>query len=121
MVREEFLQTMIIESHDAEEVTKRLNQVLKEYSALDVTYTKTYYPEIGHCAHVEWREVTIIPENARDEFQIKGITHYCGECPKFHLSEDKRVKYSFCEKGQKVWYDREACSARYEEIKREEG
>ena len=117
MIRDEYTKTLIIESHSPEEVTEQLNKVLKEYRNCDVKFTKNYHPSIGHYVDVEWTEVTVIPESVRDEFHLKGITHYCGECPYYHINDDRRMKYSYCEKGNKVWCEREACEQRYIEIK----
>ena len=113
MQRDIYLKTAIIESHDAEEVTERLNALLKEYRNSNVKYERGFDASVGHFVTVEWTEETIIPETIRDEFYLRGELHHCGECPKFQVNSDKRCKYCYCDTGLKVWYEREACEELY--------
>lgn len=62
MQRDIYLKTAIIESHDAEEVTERLNELLKEYRNSNVKYERGFDASVGHFVTVEWTEEKVIPE-----------------------------------------------------------
>lgn len=48
------------------------------------------------CVHFIYDEETRIAENVKDEFELRGETYTCCECPHFEKSDDKRVKNHGC-------------------------
>lgn len=121
MIRKNYYQTEIIQSHDPSKVTIKLNSVLEGRANDDAEITQEgYHPKIGHYAKVRWRQNVVIPENASDRLELKGVTIYCGECPFFQLQSDRRIKYSVCNNGQKTYYDRRACDELCEMVEKGE-
>lgn len=117
MIRQEYKSYKTIQTKDPEKFDIMLQEFLEEIRLKNPEVKRFYDAAIGHCAYVEWEEKICEPENARDEFELKGIKYCCGECPMFILQKDHRVKKSICNKGERTWYDRSACNELYELIK----
>lgn len=117
MVRQEYKSYKTIQTKDPEKFDIMLQEFLEEIRLKNPEVQRFYDAAIGHCAYVEWEEKICEPENAKDEYELKGIKYCCGECPMFVLQKDKRVKRSICNKGERTWYDKSACNELYELIK----
>lgn len=121
MIRTNRTITEIIQSHNPKEVTEQLNKLLEDKAIFEPVITsEDYHPAIGHYAKVRWQETFCEPENAKDRAELKGKSYYCGECPFFVLHHDRRIKYSVCNEGHEVWFDKPACIGLYEKIEKGE-
>lgn len=120
MKKVEKLNYQTIEERSAKVFDEKLNNLVEEIALCEPDVRRLFEPSIGYIAFVEWKELIIEPEDARDEYKLKGIEYCCGECPFFKLSEDRRVKKAICEQGEKTYYDRPACAELYERIKKGE-
>ena len=74
------------------------------------------------CAYVTFEEVEKIPENAKDEYELDGISFQCRDCPYCKKSEDKRIKHLEClapdDSGMpRTRGSNHACVFFYEELK----
>lgn len=74
---------------------------------------------LGLCASIRYFVNEQIPEDAKDEFELRGEVHYCSECPYFELPSDRRVKYVRCMKDHVTTATLEACVIFYEILKEE--
>lgn len=118
MIRTEREINRTIQEKSPEVFDAKLNSLMEEVALKNPSSERFFDASIGHCAYVKWTETIIEPENARDEYSLKGIEYVCGECPFFVLQKDRRIKYSVCNKGEKVWYEHSACVELYELIKK---
>ena len=117
MIRDEFKEYKTIQTKDPQKFDLLLKEALDPIKLKNPEVTRFYDSEIGHCAYVSWEEKICEPENAKDEFELKGISYCCGECPLFVLQKDRRVKKSICNLGESTWYEKSACNELYEMIK----
>ena len=57
----------------------------------------------GLTAYISYTETVRIPENISDEYELKGVSLRCEDCPMFDPirkedgTEDRRVRYGNCE------------------------
>lgn len=119
MIRDAFKQFIILECDSAQEFQDKLNLAMREHASKhpEVEFNKNK----GHSAYISWREEVTIPENARDEYELKGEKYHCCDCPFFVLSQDRRVKYTTCGCDvHSTYYERPACEEFYEKLKRGE-
>ena len=117
MIRQEFKNYKTIQTKDPEKFDIMLQEFLEDIRLKNPDVQRFYDSAIGHCAYIEWDEKICEPENAKDEYELKGIKYCCGECPMFVLQKDKRVKRSICNKGERTWFEKNACNELYELIK----
>ena len=75
---------------------------------------------LGLCASIRYFVNQDIPEDAKDEFELRGEKHFCSECPYFELPKDRRVKYVRCGKDHATTATLEACVIFYEILKEEQ-
>ena len=70
------------------------------------------------CVHFIYDEETKIAETVKDEYELRGETYTCSECPYFEKSEDRRVKYHGCRyaKYGSVQAGESACEIFYREL-----
>ena len=95
----------------------RVNAALDElegYVSLNIHREKT---QDGYLAVIEYTVRQYIPEDIREELQLKGVHHRCGDCEYLMRSPDKRVKHMECEKGMRdlTKAEMDACMWRYEQ------
>ena len=50
----------------------------------------------AHCAYVMWEEVENVPENIRDEYELKGVSFRCADCPFYERPADRRLRDGSC-------------------------
>ena len=108
-----------IQTRDPLEFDNTIEKILEEVKDFNPETERFFDASVGHCAYIKWTEEHRIPENAADRFKLRGIEYRCAECPYFAISQDKRIKYSECKKGQSTWAENRACPRLYELI--EEG
>ncbi len=74
-------------------------------------------------AVVEYTLTEYEPEDIMDEFDLKGVTYRCCDCPQLKKSPDKRVKWHDCMLGMKELTKESsiACEWYYEQIKKAGG
>lgn len=120
MIDEKQKKIKVIEEWEAEIFEQRLNEALTELAAFRPSVEMNMNRD-AHCAYISYEKRVVIPEDIRDEFILKGKRYVCGECPYFQPSEDRRIKYTACRKGERrTYYTRDACLALYKEIERGE-
>ena len=95
----------------------RVNAALDEldgYVSLNIHREKT---QDGYLAVIEYTVRQYIPEDIREELQLKGVRHRCDDCEYLMKVPDKRVKHLECEKGMRdlTRADMDACMWRYEQ------
>lgn len=100
-----------------EEWDARVNAALDElegYESLNIHREKT---QDGFLAVIEYTVRQYIPEDIREELQLKGVHYRCNECEYLMRVPDKRVKHLECEKGMRdlTRADMDACMWRYEQ------
>lgn len=114
MIRTEYKETAMIQGKNPNQVTNDLNEILFRMKECNPTFTKRFYESVGHVIDVEWTVEVLLPETARDEFYLEnGFHHHCGECPHYRVNDDRRMKYSHCDLGRKVWCEKDACEEFY--------
>lgn len=100
-----------------DEWDERVNAVLAnlpDYKELDIHREKT---ADGFLAIVQYTVSERIPEDIREEMEMQGIRHKCGDCPHLMRVSDKRVKHLHCDLGMRelTQADMRACMWRYEQ------
>ena len=76
-----------------------------------------YFDNLGLCATVRYWSEKQIPETIAEEYECRGDGYICSECPLYKPSNDKRVKYSYCEHaGTRVGERTRACNYFYENL-----
>ena len=71
----------------------------------------------GLTAYISYTETVRIPEDTSDEYELKGVSFRCEDCPMFDPilkeggTEDRRVRYGNCElsKYGRTMRDSRAC------------
>lgn len=112
MIRKTFKVQKTIETRDAESFDMMVNELVREHAAKNVEVIRRMDVP-GHCAYIQWDEHVDKAEGKADELKLMGVDLFCGDCPHFHLPEDKRIKYIPChESGELVRssYGRTACN-----------
>lgn len=99
----------VIDGTSAADFENALNAVLREIKEPEIMFD-TNRPLL---AYVTYDEYEMIPESVRDAYEMRGETHYCGQCPYFRPSQDKRIKHVTCELGERTRVDRCACELFY--------
>lgn len=120
MISQETSKLRIIQSKNPKEFEEQFEKLMQEILGKNPNIMTGFDSSIGHYAHIRWEETIKIPEDARDEANLKGIKYYCGDCPFFVLQKDRRIKNSVCGQGIKTYYEHHACVKLYEMIERGE-
>lgn len=71
----------------------------------------------GHCCYLIVTISELVPENLKDEYEMRGDVHYCHECPYLAPQRDMRQKYTNCICGRTTTTS-EACLKFYQEMER---
>ena len=116
MLREKFTQVIVIETKDGAEYQRQFNEIMRDLAPYEVRYQNpTNVP--GHCCYIYYDEEKVVPENAKDELELKGVHLICGMCPYYEDPKDGRVKKGRCRiKDEPAWYDKTACLAICESV-----
>lgn len=116
MRKEVYEQVEIISTNDAMDFQRQINERMREHSE----HSPVLNMDLERLrASVRYKVSITIPETLRDEYELDGISYYCGECPFFILPSDKRIKHIICDKGgtiKRCSAERSACDWLYEEI-----
>lgn len=117
MIYETISDIRIIQSQNPNEVETKYRELMQDLAGKNPKAKTGFDSSIGHYAHITWEYEVKKPEDIREEMNLKGIKYVCGECPRFDLPEDKRIKNVFCETaGRKVSYDCNACLLLYQQV-----
>ena len=73
--------------------------------------------DAGHCCYQMVTTTEYEPENLKDEYELRGDTHYCHECPYLEPQKDMRQKYTNCICGRTTPTS-ECCLKFYQEMER---
>lgn len=81
------------------EFQENLNQTMADLAADSEVRTISYEfnKNEGHCCYISYERFKMIPETLTEKYELKGNRYFCFNCPYFKPTEDKRIKYSFCE------------------------
>ena len=107
-----YQQFAIVQSNSASAFEEELNARIRELS--DKSPVVKFD---GLTAYISYTEMVRIAENMSDEYELRGVTLRCEDCPMFAPilkedgTEDKRVKYGDCElaKYGRTMKDSRAC------------
>lgn len=120
MRRESIQQFAIVRSDSASAFEEELNTRIRELAA--------YKPEVrfdGLTAYIQYRIEKVIPESVCDEYELKGSSFICEQCPCFEPilkrdgTEDKRIRYGECQFAEfgRTYKDSPACERLYQMLK----
>ena len=112
----------VIHSDTAKDFELELNKRLQELSKFSPEVK--FNMNMGHCAYLYYTYEEEIPEDVKDEYELRGEQYYCGDCPELKKTKDKRRKWFPCgyHPYGKSNIESKACAHFYEElVKREEG
>ncbi len=110
-------QSLIITGSTASDFQDKLNEALAEIAEKGYKHDIQFNMSYGLCAYILYEERKEVPESIADEYELKGMTFKCYECPMFRPSEDKRVKYTTCGHGvRKVGHSDPCCDWFYEQL-----
>ena len=110
-------QCLIITGNSAQEFQDKLNTALNDLAAKGCKHDLQFNMAYGLCAYIIYEEFCEIAETIADEYELRGETHRCSECPCFRPSADGRVKYTPCAKGvHRTSDDRPCCDWFYEQL-----
>lgn len=110
-------QSLIITGSTPIEFQDRLNEALNTVAEKGCKYDLTFNNNMGFCAYLLWDERIEVAETLADEYELKGIKFMCQDCPMFRPSDDRRVKYTTCDHGERMCYhSQDACGWFYEQL-----
>ena len=92
-------QSLIVTGNTATEFQEKLNTALAEIAEKGYKHDIQFNMAMGLCAYILYEERREVAETIADEYELKGMTFKCYECPMFRPSEDKRVRYTTCAHG----------------------
>lgn len=98
------------------EFEANINSVLANLAEKHLHYEINFNTNEGHCAYIVYEEQTAIAETVADEYELKGETYLCKDCPYFKAPADKRRKNVHCELGKFCSADLGACDEFYEKL-----
>lgn len=108
-------QSLIITGNTAEDFQNKLNKALEDLADKGYKHDLQFNMSYGLCAYIIYEEVYQKAETLADEYELKGETYKCYECPMFRPSKDRRVKYTTCERGvRQTWHSCPCCEWFYE-------
>ena len=110
-------QTKVVTGSTADDFQQRLNEALAEVASESRKYELSFNNTMGFCAYIVYDLQRQYAETLSDEYELRGETYKCYECPMFNPSEDRRVKYTTCKNGERhTYYSKPACEWFYEEL-----
>lgn len=109
-------QVKVIHEETAEEFEAKLNEALEEIG--DPKTEVQYNFGKGFCAYLTYTAERRTLEGAKDHFNNEGIRYLCAECPYCEASDDKRVKWCYCDMKPtgRTRKDSEACEFFYRSV-----
>lgn len=103
-----------IMSNDAFDFDSRLNGFIKQLDAKGIPYEVQVNPTAGLLAFVTYKETIRVAEDIREEYELAGERHFCGECPFYVRPTDGRVKNTRCVNGHLTSKGSPCCEEFYE-------
>lgn len=111
----------VIEETEPKQFETKLNEALKSFDKIGAKYELMFNMNKGHCAYIVAEYKRVIVETAKDEHDIRGDLHICGECPLWIHPTKGNVKYTRCDiVGYKVGIHDGCCEQFYEMLDRGE-
>ena len=89
--------TKIIAASTAEEFETKLNKELEALDRAKTKYELQFNHALGFCAYIVAESKTYIAQNAKDEYELLGISYKCINCPMWVHPTKGNVKYTRCE------------------------
>jgi len=68
------------------------------------------------CVVITYMETKRVPQNIRDEYELRGEYYTCGECPYYEKPTDRRMRHGSCKLANRVDPDGPACLHFYREL-----
>jgi hypothetical protein len=112
-------QTLIVTGNTAPEFQQNLNDALNDLARKGFKHELQFNMAYGLCAYIIYEERFEEAETLADQYELKGETYKCYECPMYNPSTDRRVKYTTCKKGERhIYHSCPACDWFYEELEK---
>ena len=112
-------QSLIITGNTALDFQDKLNKALDDLAEKGYKHELQFNMAFGLCAYIIYDEFYEKAESIADEYELKGETYKCYECPMYKSSEDRRVKYTTCKRGiRHTYHEKSCCDWFYEELER---
>lgn len=106
------MRVRVVDRNSAKGFEEALNDVLNKVEEPDIKFD-TNRPFLAYITYVEYVR---IPESIQDAYNLRGEIHRCNECEYYQPSSDRRVKYSVCALGNRVYANKEGCELLYKTI-----
>lgn len=109
----------VVSEATAAEFEQALNDRLEELAKCrpEITFNMNE----GHCAYILYKEDVVEPEDIRDEYEMRGETYTCSQCPFFKTKDtNKRRVRGFCPWQESTRKDASACLKFYKLLDRGE-
>lgn len=113
-------QLKILTNSDSTTLQKEVNKFFCKHFQAQTIKTEYAVNNGNYVAFIEYGEKTLVPDNAKDEYTLKGIEFKCGACPYFGANKGASDPFS-CTKKQRgtIISTTPCCELFYEELKAE--
>lgn len=92
---------------------KRFAQVSEELQEKDV---ELVWDSTGMCVHFHYTEPVYVPESVKEEYELKGCSYHCKDCPYFIKGKNGKYKSAGCMYEPDAVDYTEACEKFYREM-----
>lgn len=102
-----------IKTETPSEFDRQINEILANENEPDIS-VHSVVPFLAYCT---WSYYEYIPETIEDEYELKGVVFYCGDCPYLDNTSGLWNQKIFpCKRlGRKTLVDSRACTWYYEQ------
>lgn len=110
MIEKKTSRGLIVYGSTPEKFNKELDTKVKELEGQGYSVQLQFVPQTeGFAAFVQTEALLRIAQDLEDEMELKGVSATCGECPFYKPSTDGRVRYTYCDCGDRVSVKTRAC------------
>lgn len=102
-----------IKTSDPREFDDFMNEIFMRAAQSGKEPEVHFFENQDFCATVRYFVNLNIPETISEQYEVRGETHQCQECPKYVPITDRRRTTSLCECGKKRCPDSKACDMFY--------
>lgn len=104
-----------IETQDPATFDHLFEEAVKELADEDIEIIRNMNKGT-HCVYLTWAEKVPIPEDLREEYELRGDGCTCGDCPELEDTGDGRKKYHKCPMCDRRSKDDRACLRYYRKL-----
>lgn len=112
MRTETIRQVAVIDEQSGKGFERAFNEKMKELARFKVDIDRANTREF--LAYIFYEETVTIPENAKEEYKLRGEVYHCADCPMIQWGEGRNHS---CPRSKMVHDDTPACSYFYEALK----